>query len=107
MELLNKVNDFLWGSFIAYLLLGVGAFYTIRLGVPQLRHFGHAVKCMKKNLRGKDGDISGFSTLCVMIGGQVGTGSLVGVASALGCWRTRGNFLDVGDCIIRHGHYVC
>lgn len=83
MELLNKVNDFLWGSFIAYLLLGVGVFYTIRLGIPQLRHFGHAVKCMKKNLKGKDGDISGFSTLCAAVGGQVGTGSLVGVASAL------------------------
>ncbi|WP_042476411.1 alanine/glycine:cation symporter family protein [Bacillus ndiopicus] len=83
MELLNKINDFLWGSFIAYLLLGVGVFYTIRLGVPQLRHFGHALKCMKKNLKGKDGNISGFATLCAAIGGQVGTGSLVGVASAL------------------------
>jgi AGCS family alanine or glycine:cation symporter len=83
MELLIKINDLLWGWVIAYILLGVGLYYSIRLGVPQLKYFKHALGVMKKNLKSEDGGVSGFSTLCAAIGGQVGTGSLVGVATAL------------------------
>lgn len=82
IDLLWSVSDFLWSSVIAYVLLGTGLYYTIRLGVPQLKHFGRGIRSMKKNLK-TDGEVSGFATLCAAVGGQVGTGSLVGVASAL------------------------
>jgi alanine or glycine:cation symporter, AGCS family len=83
MELFQQINDILWGWLIAYILLGIGLYYSIRLGVPQLRYFKHALGVMKRSLKKKDGEVSGFATLCAAIGGQVGTGSLVGVATAL------------------------
>lgn len=83
MELFKQVIDILWGWLIAYILLAIGLYYSIRLGIPQLRYFKHALGVMKRSLKKKDGEISGFATLCAAVGGQVGTGSLVGVATAL------------------------
>lgn len=83
MELFKHITDLLWGSVIAYILLAVGLYYSIRLGAPQLKYFKLAIGIMKKNLKSKDGSISGFSALCAAVGSQVGTGSLVGVATAL------------------------
>ncbi|MCY6482989.1 sodium:alanine symporter family protein [Clostridium aestuarii] len=83
MDLIVKISDYLWGSVIGYLLLGTGLYYSLRLGVPQLKYFKHAMGVMKRSVKGKDGGVSGFGTLCAAVGSQVGTGSLVGVASAL------------------------
>lgn len=83
MELIIKISDYLWGSVIGYLLLGTGLYYSLRLGVPQLKYFKQAIRVMKRSTKGKDGGVSGFGTLCAAVGSQVGTGSLVGVASAL------------------------
>lgn len=83
MELIIKISDYLWGSVIGYILLGTGLYYSLRLGVPQLKYFKHAMGVMKRSMKGKDGGVSGFGTLCAAVGSQVGTGSLVGVASAL------------------------
>lgn len=76
------IADFLWSNIIGYVLLGVGLFYTIRLGFPQLRYAKDIKNVLKKNLKSDD-NVSGFGALAAAVGGQVGTGSLVGVASAL------------------------
>ncbi len=83
MGFIMNISDFLWGSVIGYVLLGTGLYYTIRLGVPQLKYFKRALGVMKKNMKSNDGEVSGVATLCAAVGSQVGTGSLVGVASAL------------------------
>ena len=47
MDVLGFVKEFngiLWNSFLMYALLGVGIFYTIYLGFPQIRHFNLAMK---------------------------------------------------------------
>ena len=76
------IADFLWSNIIGYVLLGVGLFYTIRLGFPQFRYAKDIKNVLKKNLKSDD-NVSGFGALAAAVGGQVGTGSLVGVASAL------------------------
>lgn len=76
------IADFLWSNIIGYVLLGVGLYYTIRLGFPQIRYAKDIKDVLKKNLKSDD-NVSGFGALAAAVGGQVGTGSLVGVASAL------------------------
>lgn len=82
MQTLLNLADFLWSNVIGYVLLGVGLYYSIRLGFPQFRYAGHINRVLKKNMK-SDGNVSGFGALATAVGGQVGTGSLVGVASAL------------------------
>lgn len=82
MQYLLDAADFLWSNVIGYVLLGVGLYYSIRLGFPQFKYSGQIKKVLKKNLKTSDG-VSGFAALATAVGGQVGTGSLVGVASAL------------------------
>ena len=82
MKVIYDIANFLWTYVIAYTLLGMGLYYTIRLGVPQIRYFKRTIIAMKNNIKSND-NVSGFATLCAAVGGQVGTGSLVGVASAL------------------------
>jgi alanine or glycine:cation symporter, AGCS family len=83
MQILYDIAGWMWANVIGYALLGVGLYFTIKLMFPQVRHFGRALKTMKKSFRGDEGGISGFGTLMAALGGQLGTGSLVGVSSAL------------------------
>lgn len=82
MDFILKVADFMWANVIGYVLLAVGLYYSIRLGFPQFRHARLIKKVIKKNLKASDG-VSGFAALATAVGGQVGTGSLVGVATAI------------------------
>lgn len=83
MTIITQINDVLWGWLLAGILLTTGLYYSIRMGFPQIRHFSKLFASIKTTLKSDDGDVSGFSALCATVGGQVGTGSLVGVASAL------------------------
>ncbi|MGN0096092.1 MAG: alanine/glycine:cation symporter family protein [Corynebacterium sp.] len=83
MDVIVSISDFLWGNFIGYALLVLGLLFSILLVFPQIRYFGHALSVVRNSLSGDGGKISGFSTLMASIGSQVGTGSLVGVSSAL------------------------
>ena len=82
MDFILKAADFLWANVIGYVLLAIGLYYSLRLGFPQFRHARLIRKVIKKNLQNDDG-VSGFAALATAVGGQVGTGSLVGVATAL------------------------
>lgn len=82
MDFILRAADFMWANVIGYVLLAVGLYYSIRLGFPQFRHARLIKKVIKKNLKASDG-VSGFAALATAVGGQVGTGSLVGVATAI------------------------
>ncbi|MGO1246567.1 MAG: alanine/glycine:cation symporter family protein [Oceanisphaera sp.] len=77
------INNLLWGSLLVYLLLGAGAFFTIRLGFIQFRHFGHMFSVLKHSRRSDAAGISSFQALCTSLAARVGTGNLAGVAVAL------------------------
>lgn len=82
MNIFIDIANFMWSNVIGYVLLGVGLYYSIRLGFPQFRYAKDIFHVIKKNLK-SDSNVSGFAALATAVGGQVGTGSLVGVATAL------------------------
>lgn len=75
--------DWLWGNVLGYLLLIVGLYFSVRLGFPQIKHFKRAFKNMFSNMKKVEDGTSGFGVMMAALGGQIGTGSLVGVASAI------------------------
>lgn len=83
MAFIRAANGFFWGSVVLWILLGTGLFFTIRLALPQVRHFGQMFRHMKNSLKRQEEGVSSFGALCTAIGGQVGTGNLAGVATAI------------------------
>ncbi len=83
MQLLSTIDNFLWSYPVAGFLLLTGVYYTVCLKFPQIRHFKRLLPTVLKGQKTEDGAVSGFAAFCATVGGQVGTGSLVGVASAI------------------------
>ena len=82
-DLINLMNDLLWGSILVYLLVGVGIYFTVRLGFIQFRHFGHMFSVLKNSRKADSAGISSFQALCTSLAARVGTGNMAGVAVAL------------------------
>ena len=82
-SVLKKIDDFVWGVPLIVLILAAGLFLTIRLGFLQIRHLPKALKFMVKNEKGGDGEVSSFGALCTAMSATIGTGNIVGVATAL------------------------
>ena len=76
------LDDVVWGIPLIVLILSVGIYLTVRLGLLQIRHLPRALKYMVKNeeeLRGSHQ----FGALCTALSATIGTGNIVGVATAL------------------------
>ena len=82
-DLISYMNDLLWGSVLVYLLVGVGIYFTFRLGFIQFRHFGHMFSVLKNSRKADKAGISSFQALCTSLAARVGTGNMAGVAVAL------------------------
>lgn len=85
-EIVTKVNDFVWGPVMLVFLVGTGIFLTLRLRFLPWRNLGSSLKKLfSKESRKKDGegDISPFSALMTALAATVGTGNIVGVATAM------------------------
>lgn len=90
---LVQINDFLatidgyigGSSWFVFALLGSGIFFTLYLGFPQIRYFGHAIAVVrgKFDKDGAKGDTSHFQSLTTALSGTVGTGNIAGVAFAI------------------------
>ena len=83
-DILNSIDNFVWGVPLMVLILAGGILLTIRLGVMQSRNLPLALKWMVKNEEGGEGEISSFSALCTALSATIGTGNIVGVATAVG-----------------------
>lgn len=83
MSIITQINGVLWGWLLAAVLLSTGLYYSIGMKFPQIRFFGKSIASLKTGSKSEDRSISGFAALCGAVGAQVGTGSIVGVASAL------------------------
>ena len=87
IQLLNKINDFVWGLPLIILLLGTGIYYTFLLKGLQFRKLGHSLYLafIKRKEEGDsgEGDISHFQALMTALAGTVGTGNIAGVAGAI------------------------
>ena len=81
---LGNVDDFVWGVWLIVLILGAGLWLTIRSGGIQFRKLGLAFKYIFENdSSGKTGDVSSFGALCTALSATIGTGNIVGVATAI------------------------
>ncbi len=58
--MLEMLNDFLSGKVLIVLIVGLGAYFTIRSRFVQFRHFGHMFRRIQESLRGQAGQLSSF-----------------------------------------------
>lgn len=83
-EFLKTVDDFVWGIPLIVLILSTGIFLTIRLKCLQITKLPLAIKNIIANERnGKHGEVSSFAALCTALSATIGTGNIVGVATAI------------------------
>jgi len=80
-ELLRRASDAVWGWHMMVLFLGVGVLFTIRLRGIQVRQLGRALKLIRRREQGSG--ISSYAALCTALAATIGTGNIVGVATAL------------------------
>lgn len=83
MDFLTMLDDFAWGVPMLCLIVGGGLLLTIRLRGLQFRKLGLALKYMWKNEESGHGEVSSFAALCTALSATVGTGNIVGVATAM------------------------
>lgn len=82
--LLGKIDDFVWGIPLIVMILATGIFLTIRLKGLQISQLGRAIKLIASNEKsGEHGEVSSFGALCTALSATIGTGNIVGVATAL------------------------
>ena len=66
-DILNSIDNFVWGVPLMVLILAGGILLTIRLGVMQIRKLPLALKWMVKNEEGGEGEISSISAICTAL----------------------------------------
>jgi len=87
LQFFTKINSLVWGAPLLILLVGTGAYLTFRLGFIQIKRLPLAFKYL---FSGKDdndnkgkGDVTSFQALCTALAATIGTGNIVGVATAV------------------------
>ena len=83
LPILNAIDSFLWGIPLITLLVGTGILLTIRLSLIQVVHLPRALSLILRAKNKGAGDISSFKALCVALAATIGTGNIVGVATAV------------------------
>lgn len=82
LELLKALDAFVWGPPLLLLLVGTGIYLTIRLGLLQVMRLPKAFQLIFTKDKGH-GDVSSFAALCTALAATVGTGNIIGVATAI------------------------
>ena len=80
--IIKAVDDFVWGIPLIVLILGTGIYFTVRLLFLPVRKLGRAFRYMFKKEEG-EGEVSSFGALCTALSATIGTGNIVGVATAI------------------------
>lgn len=85
LELFNKIDQVVWGPPLLILLVGTGIYLTARLGLLQIFKLPLALKYLfaKDSDSEGEGDVSSFAALCTALSATIGTGNIVGVATAI------------------------
>ena len=90
LKILTTVDNWLWGNWLLFVLIGVGILYPVITGFVQVRHFPYIIrKSLIEPLMGsqkdsqESGSISSFQALCTAVASCVGSGNIVGVSTAV------------------------
>lgn len=83
--ILNTINNIVWGAPLLILISGVGIYFTLKLKLLQLFQLPRAFSYIFKKEKGTEqqGDISAFGALATALAATIGTGNIVGVATAI------------------------
>lgn len=82
--MLKMIDDLVWGIPMIVLILAVGVLLTVRLKGFQITKLPLAIKHIFANEKdGKEGEVSSFGALCMALSATIGTGNIVGVATAI------------------------
>lgn len=96
-EIVQSVDDFVWGWWMIFLLLGTHLFMTIRTGVIQRKSITKGIPLSVSKEDGEDGEVSQFGALTTALASTIGTGNIIGVGTAIAlggpgavlwCWLT-------------------
>ncbi|MBM6860441.1 sodium:alanine symporter family protein [Clostridium saudiense] len=86
-KILSTINSFIWGPPLLILLVGTGIYFTLKLRFIQLSKLKLAFKYIfskdENDIEGLEGDVSSFAALCTALSSTIGTGNIVGVATAI------------------------
>lgn len=84
-QLLGTIDSFVWGPPLLILLVGTGIYLTVGLGLIQVAKLPLAIRYLfsKEGEKGAKGDVSSFASLCTALSATIGTGNIVGVATAV------------------------
>ena len=83
LAVLNEIDNFIWGPPLLVLLVGTGILLTIRLNLLQIFKLPKALNLIFRAQNAGSGDIDSFKALCTALSATVGTGNIVGVATAI------------------------
>lgn len=83
LDILNQIDSFVWGPPLLMLLVGTGIWLTVRLGVLQVVRLPRALTLIFTSKNDGSGDVNSFQSLMTALAATVGTGNIVGVATAL------------------------
>lgn len=82
-QVLERIDDAAWGPILILLILGTGLYFSVRLKFLQIRRLGKAMKFTVQNEAGATGEVSSFGALCTSLSATIGTGNIIGVATAI------------------------
>lgn len=85
-EVVSKIDGAVWGPPMLILLVGTGIFLTFRLKFIPIRNLGHALASVlspEARKSGENGDVSAFAALMTTLAATIGTGNIIGVATAM------------------------
>lgn len=87
MEVLTTIKDFLWNYILLFALIGIGVYMSIKLRFPQIKrlfpNIGKLIRDIRNKVPAQEGRMTPFQSLATAVAAQVGTGNIVGVATAI------------------------
>lgn len=82
-DILVRINTLIWGAPMIFSILIIGIILTLGCRFIQFRYLPLSLKFMMKNEEGGQGDVTSFQALCTALSATIGTGNIVGVATAI------------------------
>ncbi len=101
------LDDVVWGIPLIVLILSVGIYLTVRLGLLQIRHLPRALKYMVKNEEGGSGEVTSFGALCTALSCNDRYRKYRWSSYGALCRGTGSFVLDDPGGIFRYGHQIC
>ena len=94
-NVIKQIDAWVWGIPLILLILLCGIWLTIRVRGLQVRRIGLALKFMVKNEEEGEGEVTSFGALCTALSATIGTGNIVGVATAIAAGGPGALFLSL------------